>query len=62
MGIIRGLRDFFRKVYRQLRRHLSKTELIFGTQEYSCLFDKNCKVCDNHVPDIRRIPDDVHFV
>ena len=28
MGIIRGLRDFFRKVYRQLRRHLSKTELI----------------------------------
>ena len=36
--------------------------LNFGTQEYSCLFDKNCKVCDNHVPDIRRIPDDVPFV
>lgn len=35
MGIIKGLRDFFWKVYRQLRRHLSKTELIIGTQEYS---------------------------
>lgn len=33
MGIIKGLRDFFWKVYRQLRRHLSKTELIIGTQE-----------------------------